>query len=826
MHSPFTPWLLSHLGAGLLLGVVLLLLLAAMRRASAAQRCWLGAVFLGTLALVTPWQAQGWPDLRIPVLQMAQPQEAPPPSDPSSLPAQIIDLTQSSVARPATSLVAQPTATPQPLWKTLLLPIWSAGVLFIILRLLAGAWLWRRLWAAAEVANPPLPPGSPRAEIRFSGAITGPLASGRKILLPATWTQWTPEEQSAALAHELAHVRHRDGLSRWLAEIATALHWPSPLVWLMRRELRLAQEQRCDEAVLAAGVDASTYGRLLVRCARQHGTARGLFTPAQITASMARPGQLTRRLRHLATAPSTAPATSLRHLVWPLLIACVCLQALHVRLVAQPAKPLPHVADAADKVHEMEMLAIEVKFIESGSEVARQTIEATGQEKGKSTRKITAQQGTTLLHDLLTLDTVRLTAYPRMVTLPGREVVIRSVVSHQDEPFTLDALGKPGLYRTGTILQITPSLQPDGGVRLQGTLGLNSAIREIREGHWEHDGQRADLAADLAPGDTLILGPFKPVDREAGKRRDSWVLITPALVSGKAEDQEKAAARLRSAPPQVYDLPPKSLGSLLTALAQDADIQFWMLPSSSPAPKTEPVGLQLTVVPFAAIESLCAKHHLTLRLLDGIWTAGTQQQWNHAPAGLPRNRSEAWERLRLQRAQNYQFYNAGLGDVLRFLATDCSINWISASGGMPMEDRLLTFRMNASPFAVMEKICEMNGLHLVHQNSIWYLTEHAEDEERYRKAPRLVGPEVEKLRDPALKQQYDFSKAQLGDVLRFLLKDAAMKAYSLPEDSPSSHKLVTFSIQANPFAVMETLCQAHNLTLVPKDGTWFIREDR
>lgn len=822
MTSP--SWLLSHLGAGLLLGGVLLLLLAAMRRASTAQRCWMGAIFLGVLALVTPWQARWWPDVRIPVLQTAPPQEATR-SDTSSLPAQVIDLTPSHQARQAASM-PQPKDTAQPLWQTLLLPLWAAGVAMLLLRLLTGAWLWGRLWSNAETADVSLPPHSPRAEIRFSSAIAGPLASGRKILLPTTWTQWTPEEQSAALAHELAHVRHRDGLSRWLAEVAVALHWPSPLVWLMRRELRLAQEQRCDEAVLATGVDAPTYGRLLVRCARDHAAVRGAFTTPLTAVSMARPGQLTRRLRHLAAVPATAPAPRLRHLVWPLILACVCLQGLHVRLVAEPAKKPASEGDKTNAVHQVDLLAIEVKFIESGSEVARQTIEATGRKQGKDARQLTDKQSNALLRDLLTLEPVHLTSYPRMVTLPGREVMIRSVVSHQDNPFTLDNLGKPGLYRTGTILSLTPSLPSGGGVRLQGTLGLNSAIREIREGHWEHDGQRADIAADLAPGDTLILGPFKPVDREAGKRRDTWVLISPALLSGKAEDQEQAAAKLRSGPAQVYELPPKSLDGLLTGLAQDAGIQFWMLPATTPGTKPPMVGLQETTAPFAAIESLCASHKLTLRLLDGIWTAGTQQQWNSAPAGFPRNRSEAWERLRLQRSQNYQFYNAGLGDVLRFLATDCSINWLSASEGIATDERPVTFRMNASPFAVMEKICEMNGLHLVNQNNIWCLTEHAEDEERHRKAQRLVGPEVEQLRDPVLSQQYDFHKARLGDVLRFLIKDAGLNAHSLPEDSPTAQRLVTFSIKASPFTVLETLCRFYNLTLVPKDGTWFIHESR
>ncbi|MGV3662451.1 MAG: M56 family metallopeptidase [Prosthecobacter sp.] len=815
MSSPHPPWLLSHLGAGLLLGAVMLLLLAAMRRASAMQRCWMTITFLAVMGLVTPWQGRWWPDMRVPVAQAKLPQDAAA-VEALPLAAQDINLVRPFVTQQAAS-IPQPEMPQKPLWQTLLLPVWAAGAGAILLRLLAGAWLWRRLWAKAQTAEVVLPPGSPGAEIRFSSTIAGPMAAGRKILLPAAWTCWTPEEQNAALTHELAHVRHRDGFSRWLAEVAAALHWPSPLVWLMRRELRLAQEQRCDEAVLAAGIDATAYGRLLVRCAREH-ASRGAFGPSFIAASMARPGQLTRRLRHLAAVPATAPATRLRHLVWPPILACACLQVLHVRLVAEPVK-------AADGLGEdTTLVAFEIKLVESDSEAARKAVEAAGRQHDKSTRRLTEKQFQVLLRQLLTMETSNVVSYPRMVTLSAKEVVIRSMVAQQGESFTFEKLGKTGPYFAGTMLSLTPRVEAGGIVRLAGTMGINSGMRELPDGQWEHEGQRTDIDAALAAGESLILGPFKPVDRQAGKRKDVWALITPVLISTEPEQQESAAAKLRTMRPKVYDLKPQSLPRLLVRLACDADVPFWMLSSSKTGAKDEPVGLGVTMAPFAAMESLCEKTGLTLRLRDGIWTAGTEEQWSQVPERRSANFTMERMRLRVQPTQAYDFFQASLADLMRFLATDSSINFISLPDGSPVNDRLLTFHMYASPFAVMEKICEMNGLYLVHHNSIWHLTQHAGDEERYRKVPRLTGPEVERLRAVPPKQQYDFHKAMLGDVLRFLIKDTGIPILNLPDDAPSAQKLVTFSIKATPFSVLETLCLSSNLVLLPKNDTWFIRE--
>lgn len=90
----------------------------------------------------------------------------------------------------------------------------------------------------------------------------------------------------------------------------------------------------------------------------------------------------------------------------------------------------------------------------------------------------------------------------------------------------------------------------------------------------------------------------------------------------------------------------------------------------------------------------------------------------------------------------------------------------------------------------------------------------------------LLSPEYEaeaaRLRSAA-PQQYDFSKAMLSDVLRFLATDAGISFFSLPDDSPDGSRLITFSIKASPFQVLETLCKANGLAIIPDNSIWYIR---
>lgn len=91
---------------------------------------------------------------------------------------------------------------------------------------------------------------------------------------------------------------------------------------------------------------------------------------------------------------------------------------------------------------------------------------------------------------------------------------------------------------------------------------------------------------------------------------------------------------------------------------------------------------------------------------------------------------------------------------------------------------------------------------------------------------RVVSPQFEtesaRLRaKPA--RQYEFSKALLGDVIRFLATDSGISYFSLPDGSPEGERLITFSLSASPFQALETLCKANGLALIIDGGIWYVR---
>ncbi|MBK1883889.1 hypothetical protein JIN85_15835 [Luteolibacter pohnpeiensis] len=79
------------------------------------------------------------------------------------------------------------------------------------------------------------------------------------VLLPEKAQTWPDERIRAVLLHELSHLRRNDPLALWIAHLALALHWFNPLAWWAVRQLRIEQENACDDAVLRHGVRSSDY---------------------------------------------------------------------------------------------------------------------------------------------------------------------------------------------------------------------------------------------------------------------------------------------------------------------------------------------------------------------------------------------------------------------------------------------------------------------------------------------------------------------------------------------------------------------------------------
>ncbi|QDT43696.1 Methicillin resistance mecR1 protein [Gimesia alba] len=75
--------------------------------------------------------------------------------------------------------------------------------------------------------------------------------SRARIILPSRLLeQLNDAEIETLLLHELAHYRRRDHLVRLLELLTTGVYWWNPMLWWVRREIRIAEEACCDAWVV------------------------------------------------------------------------------------------------------------------------------------------------------------------------------------------------------------------------------------------------------------------------------------------------------------------------------------------------------------------------------------------------------------------------------------------------------------------------------------------------------------------------------------------------------------------------------------------------
>lgn len=120
-----------------------------------------------------------------------------------------------------------------------------------------------------------------RPELRLTEAAISPFSFGAArpvICLPdGMEQQLSPLALDFVIGHECLHVARGDGWRRPLERICADLLWFNPFAWRIRRELDLARELACDEAVLNRVTAPSDYARVLRDVA---GLASGLDASA------------------------------------------------------------------------------------------------------------------------------------------------------------------------------------------------------------------------------------------------------------------------------------------------------------------------------------------------------------------------------------------------------------------------------------------------------------------------------------------------------------------------------------------------------------------
>ncbi|MGE0760482.1 MAG: M56 family metallopeptidase, partial [Pirellulaceae bacterium] len=80
----------------------------------------------------------------------------------------------------------------------------------------------------------------------------------------------TEEERRAVLAHELAHVRRRDFVAWWIAQLALALYWYHPGMHQLVRRLQLQQEIAADALAVMTTQDPHRYLKVLAAMWLRH----------------------------------------------------------------------------------------------------------------------------------------------------------------------------------------------------------------------------------------------------------------------------------------------------------------------------------------------------------------------------------------------------------------------------------------------------------------------------------------------------------------------------------------------------------------------------
>jgi hypothetical protein len=144
-------------------------------------------------------------------------------------------------------------------WWQLVGVAYGAGVAILLLRLLAQllslAGVWRRARPATVLGQ----------AVRVVPGPGGPFSFGRTIFLTNSALA-DAAALPATLRHEQAHVRQAHTLDVLLLQVATALAWPSPAAWLLRRAALANLEYLADQAALQTShLPRREYQYLLLR---------------------------------------------------------------------------------------------------------------------------------------------------------------------------------------------------------------------------------------------------------------------------------------------------------------------------------------------------------------------------------------------------------------------------------------------------------------------------------------------------------------------------------------------------------------------------------
>lgn len=256
--------LIETLGMMAVQGALLALVALALTRAGRLRPAWQAAIWLVVLIkLSIPWGP--------------------------ALPWSLSDLVAMLTSHDAPAASPLPPALQGPVpgahvspWWTVLALVWFLGAGFVIARAVVA-----HVRRAAAVRRAP-------EHARFLGVrvVLGSDREGPHVVGVFRPTIVVPPSLSgemlrAALLHEYAHVRRRDGLARVLQVWASAWMWWFPVARLVARRLDVAREAACDAYAIEHGIERPAYARLLVEMAKLRSPLPALAVPRALDTRIA-----------------------------------------------------------------------------------------------------------------------------------------------------------------------------------------------------------------------------------------------------------------------------------------------------------------------------------------------------------------------------------------------------------------------------------------------------------------------------------------------------------------------------------------------------------
>jgi beta-lactamase regulating signal transducer with metallopeptidase domain len=186
---------------------------------------------------------------------------------------------------PDAAAVSMSRRTAAPTW---IIYVWAIGGSILLLRLIGGKlygnWIAGR---APAVEDERILAAVWRVAQRFgikqqlpvveSDHLKVPFVSGLfrpRLVVPSLARRWSSERIEAILHHEFAHIKRRDVLVQFLAQIACCIYWINPLTWIMERRLFIERERACDDFAITENIKASDYAEYLMEVMEELGTTR------------------------------------------------------------------------------------------------------------------------------------------------------------------------------------------------------------------------------------------------------------------------------------------------------------------------------------------------------------------------------------------------------------------------------------------------------------------------------------------------------------------------------------------------------------------------